>query len=212
MAAASLTELLSRYPTRIWTGRQAKPAQSPIPTAYRDLDAALGGGWPVATLVEILSTGQGMGECSLLLPALAACTRAGKTVAWLPEGSEPYAPALLQAGLELHRLLVIDTGDSRERLWAAEQCLRSGVCAVVLVATSRTLGDTLLRRLKLAAAGGDAVTFLLRPESAAHTPSPAALRIRVRGEPGSNRRCISILKHSAHPPRTLTLDLSTHGH
>lgn len=212
MAAASLTELLSRYPARIWIGRQDKPGHAPLPTAYPELDAALGGGWPTATLVEILSTGQGMGDCSLVLPALAACTRTGKTVAWLPEGPEPYAPALLQAGLELHRLLVIATEDSRERMWAAEQCLRSGACAAVLVAASRTLGDTLLRRLKLAAAGSDAIAFLLRPESADRTPSPATLRIRVRGEPDSHRRSISILKHGAHPPRTLVLDLSTHGH
>lgn len=211
MPTARLTSLLSRYPSRVWTGRQRIPAHAPWSTGHPDLDAALTGGWPVATLVEILSTGHGVGHCSLLLPALAARTREGKTIAWLPEGPEPYAPALTQAGVELSRLLMAAAADPRERLWAAEQCLRSGICAAMVMAVSRPLTDTLLRRLKLAAAAGDAIAFLLRPESAAGNPSPADLRIRVRGEPGSQRHCVSILKHAAHPPRTLVLDLSMHG-
>src|SRR5579859_134740 len=104
MATASLTELLSRYPAHIWTGAHGKPAEPPLPTAYPELDAVLDGGWPAATLVEILSAGPGLGSCSLLLPALAACTRDAQRVAWLPEGPAPYAPALLQAGMELRHL------------------------------------------------------------------------------------------------------------
>jgi len=211
MATASLTELLSRYPARIWTGRQSKAPAAPLSTRYPELDAALAGGWPAATLVEILSAGPGLGQCSLLLPALAACTRDAQRIAWLPEGPAPYAPALLQAGMELRHLLVTAVADGHERLWAAEQCLRSGACAAVVIAAPQALGDTLLRRLKLAAAAGGAIAFLLRPESAARRPSPAALRIRVQGEPDSTRRCVSILKYGAHPPRTLCLDLAAHG-
>lgn len=210
MATASLTELLSRYPTRIWTGRQNQVKEA-LPTGHPELDAALDGGWPAATLVEILCSGSGLDQASLLLPALAACTRGGRRVAWLPEGPAPYAPALLQAGMELTQLLVTAVADGRERLWAAEQCLRSGACAAVVIAASQTLSDTLLRRLKLAAAAGGAVAFLLRREPAAHRPSPATLRLQVRGAAGSTERCLSILKHGGHPPRTLSLDLVAPG-
>ena len=211
MATARLTELLSRHPAHIWTGRRDRAAEPPWPTGHPELDTALSGGWPVRSLVEIHSGGPGLGDVSLLLPALAACTRRGQRIAWLPEGAAPHAPALLQSGMELRHLLVAAVAGGRERLWAAEQCLRSGACAAVVIAAHQTLTDTLLRRLKLAASAGGAVAFLLLPESAARRPSPATLRVRVRGEPGSPRRCISILKYGGHPPRTLSLDLATHG-
>jgi hypothetical protein len=67
----------------------------------------------------------------------------------------------------------------------AEQILRSGAAACLLAWLPESrLGDyRALRRLQLAAQGSASLAFLFRPPQAAHSLSPAALRIvlRVRG-------------------------------
>src|SRR5262245_37944179 len=51
------------------------------PSGIAELDARLpGGGWPRGALSEILIQHDGIGECSLVLPALAAMTRAKRRV------------------------------------------------------------------------------------------------------------------------------------
>lgn len=207
----ALDQLLSRHPDRVWRGRQGKAERTRISTGYPALDSAIGGGWPTGTLVEVLAAGLGLGRASLLLPALAALTRDGRTIAWLPERHEqPYPPALMQAGLDLSRVLVMMV-EGQERLWAAEQSLHSGSCGAVVLAEAGRMDDTSLRRLKLAAAASGSLALLLRGEDAARQPSPAALRIRVRGEPYTSKRYLSVLKCGSHPPRGLTLDLDAAG-
>src|SRR5882762_5833625 len=83
----------------IWRGGAPALVSGAISTSYASLDRELpGGGWPTGALTEILGTGkggvQGIGELQLVLPALAALTRAGKRVAWLAPPYLPYAPAL----------------------------------------------------------------------------------------------------------------------
>lgn len=207
----SLSDLLSHHAHRIWRGQDQRPVGALIASGFRDLDFALGGGWPTGTLVEILTLGGGLGRSNLLLPALATLTQAGKAVAWLPAEDQPYAPTLRQAGVELSRVLITASQDHHQRLWAAEQCLRSPACGGVVMTETRTITDPMLRRLKLAASSNDAILFLLRPESAAEQPSPASIRIRVRSAPFAlQQREITILK-GAHPPRSLVLDLDARG-
>ena len=207
----SLSDLLSRHAHRVWRGHDQRPVGALIASGFRDLDSALGGGWPTGTLVEILTLGGGLGRSNLLLPALATLTQAGKAVAWLPAEDQPYAPTLRQAGIELSRVLITASQDHHQRLWAAEQCLRSPACGGVVMTETRTITDPMLRRLKLAASTNDAILFLLRPESAAEQPSPASIRIRVRSAPFAlQQREITILK-GAHPPRSLVLDLDARG-
>src|SRR5689334_19392158 len=56
----------------IWRRGTARvPRSDALPTGVADLDALLpGGGWPRGALSEILVAEDGLGECSLLLPAL----------------------------------------------------------------------------------------------------------------------------------------------
>ena len=88
----------------------------------------------------------------------------------------PFAPALAARGLLLERLVVARAGESAA--WAAEQGLRSGACAAVLLWGGRW-DSAALRRLQLAAETGGALAFLFRDSSAARNPSPAPLRLRV---------------------------------
>lgn len=207
----SLSDLLSRHSHRIWRGEIQRPVGDLIASGFRELDLALGGGWPTGTLVEILTLGGGLGRSNLLLPALATLTKGGKAIAWLPAEDQPYPPSLRQAGVDLSRVLITASKDHHQRLWAAEQCLRSPACGGVVMTETKAITDPMLRRLKLAASGNSAILFLLRPESAAAQPSPATIRIRVRSAAFAlQQREITLLK-GAHPPRSLVLDLDARG-
>jgi hypothetical protein len=183
--AATLADILAD--ARVWKLKDASaaPARPVWSTGRSSLDARLpGGGWPTASLIEVLLEDTGLGEVQLFLPALAACQgRIGSPwLIWIAPPHEPYAPALAQQGIELNRLLVVRPPSATEALWAAEQALSSGVCAAVLLWLAGT-DDRWLRRLKLAAEAGGALGVLFRPERHRYESSPATLRLVVsKGE------------------------------
>lgn len=207
----TLPDLLSRNAHRIWRGQRARPTGGFISSGYKALDSTIGAGWPTGTLVEVMAIGTGFGRASLLLPALATITQTGKTVAWMAANDRPYPPALLQAGVVVERVVIVDADDHRQRLWCAEQSLREPACGAVVMAETRLLSDTLLRRLKLAAASTGCVCFLLRDERVAKSPSPASVRISVRSAPNSPHRYVTMLKCNGQTRRTITLDLDALG-
>jgi hypothetical protein len=185
---SSIAEILAD--ARVWKLKDASaaPARPVWSTGKSSLDARLpGGGWPTASLIEVLLDDTGLGEVQLFLPALVACqaSRHGEDAPWLvwiAPPHEPYAPALAQSGIELKRLLVVRPTTAVEALWAAEQALSSGVCAAVLLWLKGT-DDRWLRRLKLAAEAGGSLGVLFRPERHRFESSPANLRIVMsRGE------------------------------
>jgi len=167
---------------QVWRGKVASVARAVIPTGFHELDRALGGGWPLGALTEILVDGYGIGELGLLMPALTALTKEDpakpkKWVAWVAPPFVPYAPALQQHGVNIDRLLMIHpTSGSKSRLWAIEQAIRSGSSAGVL-AWVVAADDVILRRLQLAAEEQGCWVLLFRPASTRLQRSPAALRI-----------------------------------
>lgn len=209
---ASLAELLSRHPAHLWVGGRSRSAGPRLGTGHAALDAVLDGGWPAGTLIELLAEGAGSGRISLLLPALAALTRAGHELAWLPAQEAPYAPALAQAGVDVSRVLVMDVQEPKRRLWAAERCLQSSACAALVMQETRRIADPWLRRLKLAAAAAPARVFLLRSASVAAAPSPAALRVYIGAQPHDRARQLTLLKGAGPSARMLSLDLHPTGH
>ena len=184
--AASLDCILAD--ARVWKLKDASaaPARPVWSTGKSALDARLpGGGWPTASLIEVLLDDTGLGEVQLFLPALVECQRrmgqggsAGDVswLVWIAPPHEPYAPALAQQGIDLTRLLVVRPASATEALWAAEQALSSGICAAVLLWLKGT-DDRWLRRLKLAAEAGGALGVLFRPERHRFESSPASLRV-----------------------------------
>jgi hypothetical protein len=186
--ASSLADVLAD--ARVWKLKDAsanlRPSRPVWSTGRSALDARLpGGGWPTASLVEVLLETHGLGEIQLFLPALVECQkRVGEApwLVWIAPPHEPYAPALAQQGIELGRLLVVRPASATEALWAAEQALSSGVCAAVLLWLQGT-DDRWLRRLKLAAEEGGALGVLFRPERHRFESSPASLRLALtKGE------------------------------
>jgi cell division inhibitor SulA/protein ImuA len=175
---SALADLLS-HPA-IWRGNALGSVAAPgVPTGFSALDAELpGGGWPAATLTEILPRHEGIGELRILGPALADLSARGRGLAWIAPPYLPYAPALQAAGIDPARLLVVRTRSPRETLWAVEQALRSNACGAVL-AWPQKIAWPELRRLQLATEGSRALAVLFRPPRAAGEASPAALRLAL---------------------------------
>lgn len=179
-AVVALDELLDSR--RLWRGRPAATPASSQPTGHAALDAALPtGGWPRGALSELLLPEPGLGELSLLWPALAQLSQAQGEIVLVDPPCVPFAPAWRAAGVVLDRLHLLQP-PPKQALWAVEQCLRSGACAAVVFWPQR-VDDRALRRLQVAAESGRALGFALRPIEAAANPSPAALRIAVDRAP-----------------------------
>lgn len=178
MNGEALEQVLRTHPG-VWRGRRSQGKCWPaIATGFPELDAVLpGGGWPMGGLLEIRVPCLGIGELHLLLPAMAELGREGRWVAWIAPPHSPYAPGLIQAGIDLAHLLVVEVQEAGDIPWSLEKLLRSGRCGMAL-AWPRRLADHQTRRLQLAAEEGGALAVLFTLESggAGH----AALRIEVR--------------------------------
>lgn len=174
----------------IWRGRSTARTAT-LSTGFRALDEGLpGGGWPKAGLTEILAPRHGVGELRLLLPLLARLGECSppRWTAWIAPPFEPYAPALAAHGVRVERQLVVRTTTP---LWAMEQALDSGACALVLVWARRAQPRS-LRRLQLAAGHGRTPGFLFRALGSAREASPAELRLLC--EPGEGGATLRLLK------------------
>ncbi len=91
----------------------------------------------------------------------------------------PYAPGWQHAGIELSRLWWISANSERQRLWAAEQSLRSGVCNAVLL-WPQNIDANALRRLQLAAESAATLGLCFRPEGELAHASHAPIRLRLQ--------------------------------
>jgi len=169
----------------IWRGSQyAKVAFASIPTGHSALDEQLpGGGWPRAALTEILAERQGIGEFSLLMPALAQLSKSREWIALVNPPYIPYAPALANAGVELARVIVLHPGNDQESLWAAERCLHSKACSAVMFWAPTHIEHTSCRRLQWAAEAGQTWGVMCREAYWARHTSPAALRLLLEKTP-----------------------------
>jgi len=195
----------------IWQGPDSQLPNVVHSTGFEQLDDHLPGrGWPAATLTEIVLEGYGIGELTLLMPALAGLSRpqssgqrAGWTL-WVSPPFIPYAPALSRHGIDLTRMLFVHTAPNhRDSLWAMEQALRSGSCAAVL-AWVQSADETALRRLQLAAEEGRCWAVLFRPKTALQQRSPAALKLQLQREGDATR--IEILKCRGGRPGVVHID------
>lgn len=165
----------------VWRGRRSDATLPAVATGYPELDRWLPAhGWPLGNLCEILHADAGSGELSLLLPALTRMASAQRPVVWIVPPYQPHTPALRQWHMALDGLHVVRS-DPGQALWAAEQCLRAGCCAAVLVWPEQATTNA-LRRLQLAAETGRCHGFLFRDIRHLAQPSPAPLRLSVRRE------------------------------
>lgn len=165
----------------LWRASQlARSHVACVESSFPALSAELpGGGWPRSCLIELLLQHHGSAELRLLHPVLSRLARQdGGSIVFI---QPPYAPQLLALnafGIPLSQCVWIRSKKQADALWAAEQVLRSGSCAALLLWQTQIRSEA-LRRLHLAAQGGEAVFFMMRPSTCADSPSPAPLRLQV---------------------------------
>jgi cell division inhibitor SulA len=222
-AATALLSLFSSGGAPIWRAdeRPADEIAGPaLASGFAELDRELpGGGWPQGQLTELLLDDAGIGELSLLAPALAQLAQVKRSTVWVlpPDGTrgieaqaQPYAPALAAAGVDLLRTIFVQPATPREGLWAIEQALRAQHLGAVIgwlpPAGTADSDFKALRRLHLLAQRHSALAFVLRSTRHASAPSPAALRLQL----ASDGRALeaTVLKRRGRPllePVVLTL-------
>lgn len=172
-----------------------------IPTGFPELDPWLpDNGWPRASVTELLHPHPGIGELRLLTPALASLSQQQKRwIAWIGSPYIPYAPALIQAGINIKAILIIKPKSVADQLWAIEKSLESGACSAVLAWPDKGIQPKHIRRLQLACKAGQSWGLIFRSEKAVKQSSPASLRLHLK--PGNNINssyksniCVTIIK------------------
>lgn len=160
------------------SGARPTPTARIAPRAAAAAWPGLDAHWPPGTLCELLFDADGGDALDLLWPTLALLTAQRRRVVVVSPPRWPQAPALRVQGLDPAYITLREDGHSGD--WSAEQCLRSGACAAVLLWEDAATDYAQLRRWQRAAESGGALAFLLRPARAARQPSPAALRLHLR--------------------------------
>ncbi len=180
-----LEQLLQR--PDLWRGQGRRLAPPPVlDSGHTSLNGALlGGGWPLGSLIELCPATRsnqalglcGWGEWQLLLPAL----RQGRgQLVLLNPPAMPFAQGLLQQGLDLDRLLVVQASDRADFLAAFAELARTPGCDQLLAwQPPQALNYTQLRKCQLAADESLGLRLLLRPASALAHNSPARLRLAL---------------------------------
>jgi hypothetical protein len=204
---SSRAETLEQLARLCRNGREGPPPRVE-PSGSTSLDAVLpGGGWQAGTVVELMPTGEGIGELRLLMPTLAKITHSERHVAMIAPPYIPFAPALLRHGLRLEHFWIIRAQTAADILWSAEQTLRCKSFGAVLT-WPMTIRDREVRRLQLAAEAGSSIGFVYRPPSAALESSPAAVRLRLQADAAGQLNIDIVKCRGARAGMSLGVDVS----
>lgn len=200
--SASLEQLLRR--DDIWRGHSRRfTPRVAVATGYAALNAGLlNEGWPLGSLIEVCQRGF-QGEWQLFMPAFlskesgsnelgSGNSRSGNPDAGPPglivllnPPAEPFSQALIQAGLDLDRLVIVEATEKAPFLACFTELARTAACDAVLAWQPKgNLTYTELRKCLLSASDGAGLYVLFRPSSAQQQSSPASLRLFSQAVPG----------------------------
>jgi cell division inhibitor SulA len=194
---ASLNTLLQR--PDIWRIGQVQPrARYVIKTGFAALDQALPDqGWEQGALTELLCNEQGIGELSILAPAIQRTSEAGRGVVLVAPPYIPLPIAWEAKGINLQHVIIV-RAEAADQGWVMEQAARSGACGMVVgwnMQARSNLNYQALRRLQLAAESGGTTLVLYRPLQAGAHASPAPTRLTVSAQDGQT--CVHLVKRRA---------------
>ena len=181
---AQVEKLLQENPA-LWRMKDfGRYSPQGMTTGYPQLDSILPEqGWPKSTLVEVITPHWGIGELKLLLPLMKYMTEQKRYLLWVSPPYIPYAPALVEAGVDINYLIVINPEVScKDALWSMEKALQSDACGMVL-AWLDWLPNGVVRRLQLAAQNSGSLGVLFRQRNDKN--SPAALRLQLNSSVNS---------------------------
>jgi len=143
----------------VWHGSAQTPTIDTVATGYAELDKQLNGGFPTTGVIELLSD-HSVGELRLLLPSITRSTH--RLLVFIAPPGTVNAQMLVSEGALLENTIIIYPKDKKDRLWAAEQSLKSGACNAVVLWTNDHLETHQIKRLQLASAKGRCPQFILR--------------------------------------------------
>lgn len=184
---SSLRERLSRL-----GGEAGDTGGARLGLGIASLDRRLGGGLKAHALHEVMAP-SGAQAAAANGFALGLAARAGPDLVWVhdrlggQEAGLPYGPGLREWGLDPGRVLLVRVRDAATLLAAAEEALRSGAPAAVVMSgwgEARAHGLTASRRLARAAAQGRTLALLVRA-AAEPAPSAADTRWSIRAAPST---------------------------
>lgn len=198
--------LPSQVAQSIWRGNEMGTRITPTAsTGWSALDAELpGGGWPLQSIAEILTTQPSVLEWRLLAPALSPVVERGGQVVVIGPPRHPHLPGLQLVGLDERQFIWIQADLPHERLWTTEQLIKSNACGAVISWLPKARPEQ-LRRLQVCAQACEGLVFLCRPEAARHEASAAPLRVHAGVAPDWELN-VQILKRRG-PPHELPLAL-----
>ncbi len=180
-SSPAFDELRARLDHRFRDTTQAAftPADEHVlSSGITDFDRILGGGLPrgaIATLEGVRSSGR----MALAARLLAMATRAGLGAV---VGIPTFPPALVAAGVQLERLLVVDAPEPIPAARAADILLRSGAFAVVVIPalpSGRGTGSATWTRLASLAHRANAVLIALGPTASSELRYFASVRVET---------------------------------
>lgn len=169
----------------IWRGGDSRPLAAPQSivkgSGFAEFDEHIQGGLPQQGVVEIEST-QGIGELRLLLPFFQHPQNRSRAVAFIAPLGVINAELLVQSGIDLSRVILVQPPAAKDALWAAEQCLKSGVCCAAML-WHKQPSVTQVRRLQLAAEQGRCTQFLFTQRSSKQISLPVVLSLQLQPHP-----------------------------
>ncbi|MGA2550248.1 MAG: translesion DNA synthesis-associated protein ImuA [Burkholderiaceae bacterium] len=189
LLSTKLPPLDAHLRDRLWRGNTLLASNHSIASGFASLDAQLpGGGWPTRCLNELLIPALGIGEIRLLAPCLATLVQARRQIIVLASSTSEhgllYPDGWAQLGIDPKAVLLVQSERPADHLWAIEQSLKSAAFGALLTWLPEAKPDA-LRRLQLAAAGADGLSFFLRPAKVQDQSSPAPLRLLLGRPPSS---------------------------
>jgi protein ImuA len=162
-------------------------------SGYPTLDRELpGGGWPASILIELLLANPDAGELRLLAPVLKRIVQGGKKLVLLAPSHISFAATCQELGIPSDSIILIEADNPTDRIASVELALKNANFGALLCWLPEAHDDH-LRRLQLATADANGLTFLFRPLPAQNQPSPAPLRIICQSLP-AGRMSVDIIK------------------
>nr|MBX2859038.1 hypothetical protein [Cellvibrionaceae bacterium] len=175
-ADVSLKSILRR--SDVWRGDSKRFAtQHRLDTGYSALNKALlVKGWPLGDMLEVCQpVSYGHSEWLLLAPALRKLH--GGYIVLLNPPAIPFCQGILQMGLDLNRIVVVQSAGRGDFLKSFVELARAKVCRALLAwSPNVALSYTDLRKCLLACST-TSLTVLFRHRHALQQSSPAGLRL-----------------------------------
>jgi protein ImuA len=182
-ATETIRALADRIRTLETSFRPCAPTTIPLGA----LSEVFPDGLSAGSLVELLPRAPGAGAWTLaLILAHHACGERKTLLITDPERCF-YPPAAQKFGMDVKRTIIVRAKKPSDALLALAQALRCSAIGAAIGAFDK-LTDRDARRLQLAAEDGGTLGVLVRPASALHAPSFAAVRLLLAPLPSARGR------------------------